>query len=408
MNFIEDFIRLTPDCFFVSLCFLLLVTAYGCGLRRFLGPIAVASVYFYGAALLMMGAGFEQLVQAFVLVIIYFVSLVIGVRTPLLAFARSTLSTDAMSRSSGRMAFLTLIAYVALLWFLLSTYSQGYRIDKINWGGDAGVLPYVLALLNGVLLSLLFLLLVVRRYVLFLVVGCSLVIGGVVFGEKGVIINIFVVVISVVFQKPVRLKYIFFILMLLMVLLFLTVIFFFGDATSSTDDSLIAFLARLVASFDGTMIILEARMYEGVRLPNTVLYYMFDFFVSKIYGVGPGVGQLLASTNIYEYPENGGPNDSLINYFLLSDFINKVVVCFFVSFFAFVMGALDTMVKTCRLNAYSIGWKLVLLPLYFYMPAFFQATGTAFLLLARYYVLLFPIIIVAFFLVGSLRNVKVR
>lgn len=408
MNFIEDFIRLTPDYFFVSLCFLMFVTAYGCGLRRFFGPIAIASVYFYGAALLMMGAGLEQLVQAFVLVIVYFVSLLIGVRAPLLNFSRSSLSTDAMSRSYSRMALFTLVAYTALFWFLLSTYSQNYRIDKINWGSDAGVLPYILSLLNGVLLSLLFLLLVARRYVLFLIVGLSLALGGVVFGEKGIIISLVVIVISVVFQKPVRFKSIFYILMLSLILLFLTVVFFFGDASSSVDDALVAFLARLVASFDGTMIILDAHLYEGVRLPNTVLYYIFDFIVSKIYGVGVGVGQLLASTNIYKYPENGGPNDSLINYFLLSDVINKIVICFFVSFFAFVMGALDTMVKTCRLNTYSIGWKLVLLPLYFYMPAFFQATGTAFLLLARYYFLLFPILIISFFLVGSLRNVKSR
>lgn len=408
MNIIEDFIRLTPDYFYVSLFFLLFVTAFVCGLRRFLGPIAVASIYFYGAALLMMGAGFEQFVQALVLVIIYFVSLIIGVRAPSLKFTHSTLSTHAMPQSYSRLALFVLVVYAAFFWLLLSKYSQNYRIDKINWGGEAGVLPYVLSLLNGVLLSLLFLLLVARNYVLFLIVGCFLVLGGFVFGEKGVIINLAVVVISVVFQKSVRLKNMFFIFVLSIIILLLTVVFFFGAISSNADDAFMAFLARLVASFDGTMIILKSHMYESVRLPNTVLYYIFDFFVSRIYGVSPGVGQLLASTNIYLYPENGGPNDSLINYFLLSDFVDKVVVCFFVSSFAFVMGGLDTIVKTCRLNAYSAGWKFVLLPLYFYMPTFFQATGTAFLLLARYYFLLFPIIIIALFLKGYLRDVNAK
>jgi len=408
MDIIEDFIRLTPDYFYVALCFLLCITAFGCGLRRFLGPIAVASIYFYGAALLMMGAGMEQFVQALVLVLIYFVSLIIGVRAPSFKFTRSTLSTNAMSQSYSYLAFFMLVAYAALFCFLLSKYTQDYRIDKINWGGEAGVLPYVLSLLNGILLSLFFLLLVARNYVLFLIVGCFLVLGGIVFGEKGVIINLAVVVISVVFQRSVGLRDMFFIFVLSIVISFLTVVFFFGATFSNADDALVAFLARLVASFDGTMIILKAHMYESVKLPNAVLYYIFDFIVSKIYGISPGVGQLLASTNIYLYPENGGPNDSLINYFLLSDWVDKVVVCFFVSFFAFVMGGLDAIVKTCRLNTYSAGWKFVLLPLYFYMPTFFQATGTAFLLLARYYFLLFPVIIVAFFLRGCLKDVKAK
>ncbi|OYU06330.1 MAG: hypothetical protein CFE47_16470 [Pseudomonas sp. PGPPP1] len=408
MDIIEDFIRLTPEYFYLSLCFLLFITACGCGLRRFLGPIAVASIYFYGAALLMMGAGMEQFVQALVLVLLYFVSLVIGVRAPSLKFARSTLTTDSMPKLYNRLALFVLVMYAVFFWFLLSKFTQNYRIDKINWGGEAGVLSYVLSLLNGVLLSLLFLLLVARNYVLFLIVGCFLVLGGVVFGEKGVIINLAVVVISVIFQKPIRLKSIFFIFVLSIIISLLTVVFFFGAASSNVDDALVAFLARLVASFDGTMIILKARMYESVSLPNTVLYYIFDFIVSRIYGVSPGVGQMLASTNIYVYPENGGPNDSLINYFLLSDLVDKVVVCFFVSSFAFVMGALDAIVKTCRLNTYSAGWKFILLPLYFYMPTFFQATGTAFLLLARYYFLLFPVVIIAFFLRRCLRDVKAK
>jgi hypothetical protein len=408
MDFIDDFVRLTPDYFFVSFGFLLFVTAFCCGLRRFLGPIAIASAYFYGAALLMMGAGMEQLVQAFVLILIYFVSLVIGVRTPLLRIPQTTCSTDAMSQSYSRLAFIVLIVYAILFWFLMSKFSQNYRIDKLGWGASAGVLPYVLSLLNGVLLSLLFLLLVARNYFMFLIVGLSLVLGGIVFGEKGIIINLAVVVASVVFQKAIRLRDMLYILVFSIVILFLTVVFFFGAASSNADDAIVAFLARLVASFDGTMIIFNTHMYEDASLPNTVLYYMFDFLVSKIYGVGPGVGQLLASTNVYVYPQNGGPNDSLINYFLLSDFINKIIVCFFVSFFAFVMGALDTMVKTGRMNTYPDGWKFVLLPLYFYMPAFFQATGTAFLLLARYYVLLFPVIVFAFFLRECLKNVKAR
>lgn len=405
MNFIQDFIRLTPDYFFVSLFFLLFVTAISCGFRRFLGPIAIASVYFYGAALLMMGAGVEQFVQAFILIVIYFFSLVTGIRAPLLKFTRSALSADAMSRSYALLAFVVLVVYIAIFWLLLLNYSQNYRIDKINWAEGAGVLPYILSLLNGMLLSLFFLLLVDRNYLLSLVVGIALVFGGFVFGDKGVIVNLTIVVVSVVFQKSLRLKNVLYIFSLSIVVLLFTIVFFFGAVSGSTNDAFVAFLARLVASFDGTMIILKAHLYEGIKLPHTVLYYIFDFVVSRVYGISPGVGQLLASTNIYVYPKNGGPNDSLINYFLLSDVVNKIVVCVFLSFFAFVMGALDTMVKTSRLNTYTAGWKFILLPLYFYMPAFFQATGTAFLLLARYYVLLFPVIIIAFVLRGYMKNV---
>lgn len=408
MDFIQDFIGLTPDYFYIALSLLLFTTACVCGVQRFIGPIAIASIYFYGAALLMMGAGIEQFLQGLVLIICYFVFLFLGVRSPLLRIPRSTSS---IRESSGGYIFFILvvsIVYASFIGYLFFKYARDSRIDKINWVDGAGGLPYVLALLNGVLLSIFFMLLVSGNYFLFLIVGALLVFGGSVFGEKGVVINLAVVVVSVVFQKPMRPLDMLCLFFLLVIISALTAVLFFGGASVNSGDAFVAFLGRLAASFDGTMIILETHMYDSYRLPNTVFYYIFDFIVSKIYGVGQGIGQLLASTNVYTYPPNGGPNDSLINYFLLSGLDGKIIVGGFVSVFAFFLGMLDSAIKTGRINSYTAAWKLILLPLYFYMPTFFQATGTAFLLLARYYVLLIPLVFVFFVFKEVAKNVRFR
>lgn len=408
MEFIDDFIALTPRYYYVSLCFLLFFTAGICGGRRFVGPVAVSSVYFYGAVLLMMGGGDQQFCEGVILILCYLFFLFFGVRAPLIRFSRSKLAIEDNVGLYTRMALVVLFLYSIFLGFLLFKYAQDFRVDKINWVGDAGGLPYLLALFNGLLVSLFFVFLVMRKYFLSAVIGVSLIVGGSMFGEKGVIINLALVLMVAVFQRPVRLLNLLGLFFLLVAISALTVVFFFGGASASSGDAILAFLARLAASFDGTMIILETNMYEYYRLPNSVLYYIFDFVFSKIYGISPGVGQILAAANVYSYPVNGGPNDSLINYFLLSGVDGKIIVVGFVCVFSFVLGMLDNAVKTCRLNSYTLGWQFVLLPLYFYMPIFFQATGTAFLLLARYYVFLMPLVFVVFVFRGVTKNVKFK
>ncbi len=406
MDFLEDFKLLTPDYFCTALIFLLVVTAGACGIRRFLGPIALASLYFYGAVLLMMGAGSEQLVQGVILVCIFLMFLMLGSRSPVLRVPRGSLSVDNGATFYRDLTWVLIIVYVLFVQLLISDFSMLYKIDKINWVVNAGALPYVWSLLNGALISVAFMLLVVRRYLLFSIVALALAFGGYIFGEKSVFINLAVLIAVVVFQEPLKLGRSLVAAVAATFFLAFTIVYSFGGAVAGWSTAVQAFSVRLIATFDGTMIILKTHMYEGYELPHSVIYYVFDFFLSKIYGVSPGVGQILAAAGVYQYPENGGPNDSLVNYFLLSDISGKISVGVFLAVFAFFLGFLDRVVKEKRLNDYVVGWQFILIPLYLLMPAFFQATGTAFILLARYYVLLLPLVLVVYFIKGMVSRVK--
>jgi len=185
----------------------------------------------------------------------------------------------------------------------------------------------------------------------------------------------------------------------------LTVLVFFGGLDGDLAAAVDAFLIRVVATFDGTIIIVMLGLSDTLELPHSFLYYAFQFFTSRIDGVEPGLGQILAGFEVYPYPENGGPNDSLVNYYMLGGFFDKAFVFLFVASFAFLLGMIDNIIKSGRFAQYPFAWSFVLVPLYFMLPAFFQATGTAFLLIAKYYVFLLPAIALIFSM-RRLVNVK--
>lgn len=398
MGFIDDFLALVSVSFYISFFGLLVFTFLICGARHFVGPIAIACLYFYSAVLLMMGAALEQFIQGVILLLIFLFFLVAGTKSSFPSAAAS-LSPAVPSRTACRwLAFAVVVFYVFFLQFLIAKYSQSLKIDKINWVLEAGGFSYLLSLLNGLLTALAFMLLVMRSYIVFVLVVACLSFGGFVFGEKGVLVNITILIAVVIFQNALGLRHYVYCAIVGGGALLLTILFLFGSSDFDFYSAYYSFLARVIASLDGTMIILQLGLYEGYDLPNFFIFYIFDFALSKIYGISPGIGQILAATQTYAYPANGGPNDSLVNYFLLSDFFGKIWVCLFVAIFAFLLGVLDAAVKSGRLNFYSIGCQLILVPLYLMTPAFFQATGTAFLLLARYYFLLLPLVALIYFL----------
>ncbi|KRW64907.1 hypothetical protein AO729_07910 [Pseudomonas sp. TTU2014-066ASC] len=224
-------------------------------------------------------------------------------------------------------------------------------------------------------------------------------------GEKIVLVNLLIlVVVCLLAQGKGKTFWISFVSFSLLSMV-VTIFVFFGGLEGEGGAAVDAFMIRVVATFDGTIIIMMLGLSGTLELPHSFLYYAFQFFTSRLDGVEPGLGQILAGFEVYPYPENGGPNDSLVNYYLLGDFFDRAFVFLFVASFAFLLGMLDKIIKSGRFACCPLAWSFILVPLYFMLPAFFQATGTAFLLIARYYLFLIPAIALFYFFRRSM-NVK--
>lgn len=404
MNYIDDFNSLAPFFFYPGLVGLLSITIFLCGIKKFAGPIAFASLYLYGGTLLMAGAGGALLLQAAFLNLIFLVFLYLGGRISLSRYSHLVTIGPSATLTTKLLSFMIVVTYVLILTYVLINFAVSFKLDKINWVTNAGFLPYLLALLNGMMLTYAFIFLASKNYTLFLLLIFVLIAGGYVFGEKITLLNMAILIVTVMMQKPrIRPRVVVYSISIV-VLFFALTLYFFGANEGGIDNALTALLIRLIATFDGTMIILSLELHESYLLPHDFLYYVFDFITSKIFGPTQGVGQILAGTNVYNYPPNGGPNDSLINYFLLSSGLNKVLVCVFLAASSFLLGYLDRVIKQGKINSYAFGWKLILIPLYFMLPAFFQATGTAFLLLARYYFLLLPSLIFVYIITIGIKS----
>jgi len=406
MDIFSDFASVVSPIYYPALVFVMAVTMFVLGFSSFIGPVSIASLYFYGAVLIMMHGGIEKFIQGVLLCATFLCFLYLGgvskpFRIPLQSSHFAGFKWPFSILSLGCcFIYLFLLAYIAINHSLLFP-----KVDKVGWSLDAGLLAYIYYLLSGLLTTFAFLLFSKRNYCAFCFVAFSLAAGGYVMGEKIVLVNLLIlVVVCLLAQGKGKRFWISFVSFSLLSMV-VTIFVFFGGMEGGVAAAVDAFLIRVVATFDGTIIIMMLGLSETLELPHGFLYYAFHFFTSRIDGIEPGLGQLLAGFEVYPYPENGGPNDSLVNYYLLGDFFDRAFVFLFVASFAFLLGVLDKAIKGGRFACCPLAWSFILVPLYFMLPAFFQATGTAFLLIARYYVFLIPAIALFYFFRGSM-NVK--
>ncbi|WP_312396257.1 hypothetical protein [Stutzerimonas kunmingensis] len=406
MDIFYDFSSVVSPIYYIALFFLMTITAFLLGLVRFIGPVAFASLYFYGALLIMMHDGIEGLLHGLLLAPTFLCFLYLGaVSKPIRITLRSSRSTD-FTLFFLLFSVACCFAYLLLLFYIAKSYSLSFpKVDKLAWALGAGLAPYVYSLFSGVLMTCAFLLFFKKKYIVFSFAAFSLVVGGYVMGEKVALVNLLFLVVVCLLSQREGVRFWIYFSGFSLISMALTVLVFFGGLDGDLAAAVDAFLIRVVATFDGTIIIVMLGLSDTLELPHSFLYYAFQFFTSRIDGVEPGLGQILAGFEVYPYPENGGPNDSLVNYYMLGGFFDKAFVFLFVASFAFLLGMIDNIIKSGRFAQYPFAWSFVLVPLYFMLPAFFQATGTAFLLIAKYYVFLLPAIALIFSM-RRLVNVK--
>ncbi|WP_141239803.1 hypothetical protein [Vibrio cholerae] len=293
----------------------------------------------------------------------------------------------------------TVVLFFCVLFLLVNThiymlFSESGRVNKLTWTVSAGALPYIYEALLMISICC-FLHCLERRFFLFcflifILIGFS----GLVFGSKGVLINIFIV--YLLYRTRFNISYRFVILLapLSIVFLFILSIVFFGSGVAG----FLALFSRIMATLDGTFSIFFDGLYESFYLDKTVLIYYFDVFYSRFYGVQESLGQIIANHSRFYYPEFGGPNDSVVNYLLLSTGFNKLIAIATVCVLAFFSGFLDVYLRSRRANYISLKNKIAIYPLYFLLPALYQGVGTGILLFARVYVIIIPLYLCWFFI----------
>ncbi|CNC63473.1 Uncharacterised protein [Yersinia similis] len=288
-----------------------------------------------------------------------------------------------------------LLLYIIVITYIYSVFSIDSKVDKLTWTLESGGVHYLFECLSMVILVISFDFLERRKTYLSSIFFFVLIFAGILMGGKGILVNLFSVYLVVKSRESFSSFSLIGVFFILMVVVLLTQIVFFGGVNSS---GFAAITSRILATIDGTYIIFYNKVYGDFYLATPILYYLSDFMASKIYGVSDGLGILLARFSDISYPLHGGPNDSIVNYLLLYNDYNKLVVLLFISTMSFIAGMLDRIIKKINFINAGISLKIVIYPLYLLLPLSFQASGTFFMILARGYVILIPILLFYYFI----------
>ncbi|WP_172806964.1 hypothetical protein, partial [Endozoicomonas arenosclerae] len=127
-----------------------------------------------------------------------------------------------------------------------------------------------------------------KKYFNFCLCFLLIVFSSVLLGIKGALINLIILLMAVSVRGGVGWKIIFQAVVLTFIFLVLTLYLFFGGLSL---EALNAIISRVIATIDGTYIILSTGIDESYQLPNNILVYIFDFIVSKFNGVIESLGQ---------------------------------------------------------------------------------------------------------------------
>ncbi|EOX3438082.1 hypothetical protein ACPFUQ_003306 [Vibrio cholerae] len=293
----------------------------------------------------------------------------------------------------------TVVLFFCLLFLLVNIYiymlfSESGRVNKLTWTTSSGALPYIYEALL-MITTCCFLHCLERRFFLFCIFIFFLIgFSGFMFGSKGVLINLFFVYLLYRTRFKISYRLIVFLIPLFLAFLFVLSSFFFGAGMAG----ILALFSRVMATLDGTFSIFFDGLYESFYLDKTVLIYYFDVFYSRFYGVQESLGQIIANNSRFYYPEFGGPNDSVVNYLLLSSGFNKLIAIATVCSLAVFSGFFDMYLRSKRASYISLKNKIAIYPLYLLLPALYQGVGTGILLFARVYVIIIPLYMCWFFL----------
>lgn len=390
--FVYEIMLLTPSYFYFLLLFVLFSFAKFYGFNNFLGPTAFSSLFFFSPIIWSLPyLESIDLIITFFMVISYFLFFKLGV-----SIDPSFILKKFIGYNKGYYIFISYIlisTYFFLLQIVIVYFGVNGHVDKLAWTVSSGGVSYLFSAVEMSVIVIAFYFIELKKYFLFFLVASLLVWGGVVFHSKSVLLSFIVIYLINKSRFGIEFKYITRYIIIISIFFTLTSVLFFGGLNA---DSYTAFASRVFATIDGTFTILTSGMYPDYSLPHSSLYYIFDLFTSKIYGVTESVGQIVAGYSNTSYPKFGGPNDSLVNYLFLTQGLDKLNVVIFVCALSFISGSLDKIIKSERCTFSLLEFKLIIYPLYLFIPSFFQATGTAFMLLARLYIFLIPIVIFIF------------
>lgn len=387
--FYVDFFESVDLVFYIIFAFLFLCFSFVVGMRYVIGPTLFSAINFLSAASLglVYAVGFDFYILV-VSVLIFFINYYCfcGSQKHVIknAYVNSGIDND---RQLSIKFFIVLFVLVNCI--IVFMFGESGRVNKLTWTVTAGGLPYIYEALLMVMYCC-FLHCLERRWfllncIILFIVGLT----GYIFSSKGILINVFLIYAIYITRENVSIKRLVTLFFTSIIFIFILTNVYFGSGYLG----LLALCSRAIATLDGTFSIFFDGMYGVHTLDKSVLYYYFDFFVSRIYGVNEGLGAIIAGFSRFNYPEFGGPNDSVVNYLLLSDGMDKVVVIITVFILSFSGVLLDRYVRTCNAKYLPLRNKIIVYPFVLLLPSLYQAVGTGLLILARIYVIIVPIFI---------------
>ncbi|CNC80417.1 hypothetical protein [Yersinia pseudotuberculosis] len=393
--FVDNFLSEVPVAFYIVFSFFILTFSVLYGIKNILGPTLLSSVFFFMPASLALILA-DPIDKIFVLLgcIFFYIFYLLGNR---ISIVNKTLEIKYINQPNSHYLFsmTMLLFYIIIITYIYSVFSIDSKVDKLTWTLESGGVHYLFECLSMVILVISFDFLERRKIYLSSIFFIVLILAGILMGGKGILVNLFSVYLVVKSRRSFNSFSLIGVFFILTVVFLLTQIVFFGGVNSS---GFAAITSRALATIDGTYIIFYNNVYGNLYLTSPILYYLSDFMASKIYGVSDGLGVLLARFSDISYSPHGGPNDSIVNYILLYNNYNKLVALSFVSTMSFIAGILDRVIKNKKFINVSISLKIAIYPLYLLLPLSFQASGTFFMILARVYIILIPILFFYYFI----------
>lgn len=402
--FADLFLSETEGSFYFIFVTSMLLSVWVLGINSIVGPILVALIYIIFPVA--WAFGFVGALDKLCL-FLYLSSAVLLLKLGTLVKIKGSFLGD-FRRSHGWVKCLFIgsaVVSVFLTFYLYGIFNL-HGHSKVSWTVEYRGLSYFVSSINAMLIASGFYMALKGRWVYLVFLTGVIGVYGFVLGNKSVLLSImFILAIYYVRMKGVvslRALLVSKEFFWLCVLFASMIYFFFGF-----QDALPNFFSRLLATIDGLFILKTSGMYEQYLLPDSVWFYIFDFIVSKFFGVREGVGQILANRSIYiSYPPFGGPNDSAVLYILFAEGLDKVFLIFFLGLCSFVFGVLDSYFKSVRGHGLSVLVVIVLAPIYLLFPTLYQGVGTFFILLARDLVLALPVVLVLALVIEAARVEK--
>ena len=166
-------------------------------------------------------------------------------------------------------------------------------------------------------------------------------------------------------------------------------------------NNILLFTNRLLKNTDGSFTILQEKLYNLQLFDHSFLIQLFKVISFKIGFEKQEIGETIAFYSKYSYPEHGGPNDHILNYFLLNfSVINVLIYIFIIILLATITHKnFDKIFKNYYLYNFAV---------FFYVKAagFIQAPSTMILIFSKFLVIF--IVIFGLYLLLPKKRAKIE